>query len=344
MERNSRQVFISYSRQDQKWVDKLRQQLDPLIQAGRVEVWYDHGQIEAGDRYLNEIIEAIDTSGVAILLVSAHFQTSSFINNHELPRIKSAADKSLLRLVWVPISHCLLADELAETYHTLGNPEHPVVNLTDGEADRLFAQIARQLRDIVKQEEAKSETEADNPSPTTRLRLLIGSLPEAFTNGFRLPQYATNLVALFAWTSSLMIYGYYEFKVLDFGTSLTLAALACTIASTLKNNFNPIEIGVGWTFCLPAAGLLLDLSAPWPLDSIDDMTLYSMVEASVRSASLLAIALFVILPVGCFLRRFRPQRIHDENSEEQCSVELHLGNDQLPPPIPRGDESVVPKL
>lgn len=138
-------VFISYSRRDSHWVDRLCLQLAPLIRANRIDLWVDKGEIQPGDQYIRNIQTAIDTSSYAILLVSANFQASEFIASHELPRLQDAANADHLRLLWLPVGHCVIADEFANVYHTIGDPQHPLNDLTETQADRVLAEVARTL-------------------------------------------------------------------------------------------------------------------------------------------------------------------------------------------------------
>jgi signal transduction histidine kinase len=158
-------VFISYSRKDAEWLDRLRAQLALLIDSGTVDLWYDTGEIEPGDIFNRSIEEAIDTSSAAVLLVSADFQASDFIKKNELPRLLRRADAGELRLFWVPVGHCPLADKLGETYHTVGHPSRPLETCDRGEVNKVLADLARKLEqhvtDIHQQAEAAAKAERD---------------------------------------------------------------------------------------------------------------------------------------------------------------------------------------
>ncbi len=95
-------VFVSYSHRDNDWLDKVRTVLDPDIRNGRIQ-YFDDREVEPGDSWYQEIVDAIDKAKVAVLLVSPHFLASKFIVDYELPRILEATQDGLA-LLWVPLS------------------------------------------------------------------------------------------------------------------------------------------------------------------------------------------------------------------------------------------------
>lgn len=77
-------VFVSYSHVDAEWLKRLQVHLKPLERQGLVERW-DDTRIAAGQKWQTEIRNAIDSAAVAILLISADFLASDFIDRDELP-------------------------------------------------------------------------------------------------------------------------------------------------------------------------------------------------------------------------------------------------------------------
>ena len=80
------QVFISYSHKDDEWMKKFSTQLKVIQQTDRLEIWSDE-RIESGQNWQEEIDAAIAKARVALLLTSADFFASKFIQNEELPKI-----------------------------------------------------------------------------------------------------------------------------------------------------------------------------------------------------------------------------------------------------------------
>ncbi len=159
-------IFISYSRKDAAWLARVESQLSPLVRAGLLQPWIDRGKIEAGDRFSDEIMEAIDTCSAAILLVSPNFQNSDFIHENELPRILNYADQQEIRLYWILLADCLLADDFA-AYHAVNDSTTPLEAMSDGEVNRVLAKMARNLRGHVTSARANPEpTSATSPAET----------------------------------------------------------------------------------------------------------------------------------------------------------------------------------
>ena len=76
-----RKIFISYSRVDEKWKEIVVKHLKLLP---NIDIW-DDSRIDGGARWFQEIKEALISSKIAILLISADFLTSRFIGENEVP-------------------------------------------------------------------------------------------------------------------------------------------------------------------------------------------------------------------------------------------------------------------
>jgi serine/threonine protein kinase len=98
----SLEIFVSYSHHDRDWRERL---FDDYLHTtfGDCRIWTD-AQIRAGDRWSDEINRRLQSSSVAVLLVSERFLKSKFIMEREFPTIMTRAREAGLRVVWIPIA------------------------------------------------------------------------------------------------------------------------------------------------------------------------------------------------------------------------------------------------
>jgi hypothetical protein len=134
-------IFISYSHADTDWMEKLRLHLSPLIKQGEISLWSD-SQIRAGSDWLEEIDRAISAAKVAVLLVSANYLASSFIIEKELPSLLKKAQTEGVKIIWIPISHCLWSKTPIASFQAAVDPSKPLAMLTRSKRDRALVEVS----------------------------------------------------------------------------------------------------------------------------------------------------------------------------------------------------------
>jgi tetratricopeptide (TPR) repeat protein len=102
---NKPTVFISYSHKDEEWKDRLVTHLGVLEHQGILDLWDDR-RIGAGEDWYQDIQAAMDRVSVAVLLVTAHFLTSPFILDEEVPRLLEHRATEGVRLFPVIVRPC----------------------------------------------------------------------------------------------------------------------------------------------------------------------------------------------------------------------------------------------
>jgi hypothetical protein len=177
-------VFVSYSHEDRKWLERLNVHLKPLRLNNSLVVWADD-QIEPGARWRDEIEKALSAARVAVLLVSADFLASEFISDVELPALVESAREGGTDILIVILSPILAPGETApmlpavETilqFQTVNNPKTPLKEMEEGKQDevwvtlRYLVQLAlrrqqRQQQPASPQSEAKAD-EARRAGPS----------------------------------------------------------------------------------------------------------------------------------------------------------------------------------
>jgi hypothetical protein len=139
------QVFISYSRKDKKWLDRLQTTLKPLTREGKIKVWADT-QIEAGNKWREEISKALATAKVAVLLVTQNFLASDFIASNELPPFLKAAKKDGLVILWIAVSSSMFKETEIEQYNAVNDPSRPLDGLTTAKQNKELTRIGDEIK------------------------------------------------------------------------------------------------------------------------------------------------------------------------------------------------------
>src|SRR3954454_2721313 len=136
-------VFISYSHADKEWLGRLRRHLKPLVRGGNLDCW-DDTHIQPGDDWKQEIRNALETAQVAVLLISADFFASDFIDETEVPPLLDAGQAEGVRILPVIISASRFAriPNLAQ-FQTVNPPDRPLAKMLQVEQDDVLDYVAQ---------------------------------------------------------------------------------------------------------------------------------------------------------------------------------------------------------
>ena len=77
-------LFVSYSHRDRRIRERLEIHLAPLKQTANIEIWTDK-EIGAGEKWETAIVASLSQATIAVLLLTADFLGSEFIQNKEIP-------------------------------------------------------------------------------------------------------------------------------------------------------------------------------------------------------------------------------------------------------------------
>ncbi len=140
-------VFISYSRRDRRWLDRLKVHLAPLANDFETDIWEDT-QIKAGLKWQAEIEKAIDRADVAVLIISADFLASRFIRDNELPPLLKAADVDGALILPIIAGPSLFTknSDLA-VFQAINSPDEPLVLMSEGRQEEQFRQVAERIHE-----------------------------------------------------------------------------------------------------------------------------------------------------------------------------------------------------
>jgi hypothetical protein len=150
-------MFISYAREDRDDLTRLMKYLRPLERDGLVNFWFDE-LIEASDRWRDKIINALEKSNAALLLITQDFIDSEFIRNVELPELLKREAGGGLKIFWIPMRHSSVLDDyqaFREIQALLTPPDVPLSALElqgPAKAEEALLGISQTLRKVLVKE------------------------------------------------------------------------------------------------------------------------------------------------------------------------------------------------
>lgn len=175
-----RNLFISYSHQDKRWLDELLTQLKPYSRNGVVTAWSDK-QIKAGSKWRKEIRAALENARIAVLLVTPDFLASDFIYEHELTPLLKSAESGGVQILWIPVRASSYEQYSLSEDQAVIDPRKPLAEMRS-RRDRAWVRVCKAIIEAAKPntEGAASTTRATNP----RLRIVHSERPKlgALTN------------------------------------------------------------------------------------------------------------------------------------------------------------------
>jgi internalin A len=138
-------VFISYGSADREWVDRLQACLAPHVQDAERDIW-DDSAIPEGESWNERIHDALQTTKVAVLLVTPNFLASEFIMNTELPHFMQAQKTEGLIILWVPVEASDFSGTPLAALQAASNPAAPLAGMEPGDQHRALEKIARKVK------------------------------------------------------------------------------------------------------------------------------------------------------------------------------------------------------
>lgn len=136
------QVFISYSRKDAAWLDKVRTNLKFLEDKGKLRFW-DDTKIPPGALWRDEIKIALASAKVALFLVSADFLASDYISQEELPVLLEAAETEGTHILSLILRPCLFDFSELEKFQTVNPPSKPLSSMDTTEQEATLVELSK---------------------------------------------------------------------------------------------------------------------------------------------------------------------------------------------------------
>ena len=157
-------VFISYSHQDEAFLQAFRVHLKPWEDRELLETWSDH-KINTSQDWHQTIQAALQETAVAVLLISPDFLASDYIRQHELPDLLRAREEGEIDLACLYVRDSGVDDDDAAfevtlstgemlsvkltKYQGLNNPRDVVAAMPASARDTLYKQAAAEIKALM---------------------------------------------------------------------------------------------------------------------------------------------------------------------------------------------------
>jgi hypothetical protein len=138
-------IFVSYSHEDRRWLERLLRHLRPLVRGGTIQVFSDQ-EIKVGADWRHEIETGLGAANIAILLISADFLASDFIMDQELPSLLAGAAGGGTTIMPVIVAPSLFEETPSlSRFQAANSPSKPLSEMRPGEAEKILADLARAI-------------------------------------------------------------------------------------------------------------------------------------------------------------------------------------------------------
>jgi hypothetical protein len=171
-------LFYSYAHADEPLCEELRKHLTALQRSGLIRDWHDR-KIDEGSEWALKIHEALERAGIILLLVSADFLASTYINENELPfALKRHTDGGAV-VIPVLLRPVEWRDTPFAKLQVLPTGARPVTAWPD--RDAAFSDVAGRLRELLYRrllDDAKELNSPPTPSSSAE-RVVDSAIPSS---------------------------------------------------------------------------------------------------------------------------------------------------------------------
>ena len=141
------QAFISYSHEDERFLNELRTHLKPYLRKDALTAWSDK-QIKPGAVWFDKIKAALAKTSVAVMLVSPDFLASDFIHEHELGPLLGNAAAGGVKILWVLIRDCSWRETPLKDYQSVLPPEKPLAGMSKAKRDTAWRKVCEAIKHL----------------------------------------------------------------------------------------------------------------------------------------------------------------------------------------------------
>jgi hypothetical protein len=145
-----KKLFISYSRKDVRWLDRVREHLRVLELENLIDP-FDDTQIGAGEDWYARLDREMLEARIALLLISVSFLTSAFIRKEEIPRLFNKHKTGGMVLYPLLVRDCAWQEvSWLSSLQIRPTDARPIAPMRSAVRDKCLADVAREIASIVK--------------------------------------------------------------------------------------------------------------------------------------------------------------------------------------------------
>ena len=168
-------IFICYSHKDIEYLERLIVHLKPFEKKGLINVWSDT-KIKAGEKWKEQIENALEKSVAAILLISADFLGSDFIGDNELPSLLKSADEKGIPILSVIIKPCrFIQYENLSKFQAVNDPKNPLCKMDESGREEVYVKIAEYIERVPQQQTDTAKNTIRHVALSTEPKYLIST-------------------------------------------------------------------------------------------------------------------------------------------------------------------------
>ncbi len=143
-------IFISYSHEDKEWFKRLKVHLKVIKHLKfELNVW-DDTRLKTGDKWKDEIEKAIKEASIVVMLISADFLASDFINEKEIPDILKKVELEGVRILPIIVEPCLFELSVLSEFQSVNSPTKPLSKLPKSEAEEYLVKLSGEIIELVR--------------------------------------------------------------------------------------------------------------------------------------------------------------------------------------------------
>ncbi|MEM6455167.1 MAG: TIR domain-containing protein [Acidobacteriota bacterium] len=165
-------VFISYSRLDMDWADRVETMFAPAVRDGAVSLFIDRTNIQPGDAWPSALDEAIEQARVAIVLVTPRALATDFVIERELKRFLERG----IPVLALYVEDCDFARTPLASIQGSNDPKFPLLGLDASTQSRAIKILVDQTVAALNRE--PNPPPASSQPPPEGVHIEIDRLPQ----------------------------------------------------------------------------------------------------------------------------------------------------------------------